>query len=306
MAVSALMAAVCLGAAIITLGLGLKVPDAFEVRLPLSGRLLRRRALLTKRSPHYAKLLESLRFFLYHLRLLLASKWAARLVSRAWARLGRAAFPGGLSAPEYLALYPLCAVIGAALGFWFGWEVTGWPSPLFTAAFMFAALLLPAVWLEDKQKERVKVINRALPYVLDLLTLSLGAGMSFMQALTRVAGDRPEGDHMGDELTHVLHEVAMGKTRREALLAFRDRTDSPYVGEIVSSIVQAEQMGTPLVRTLRVQAMAVRLKRSQRAETLAGEAPVKMMLPMLFILMSVILTIFGSIIVRAVRGDLAI
>ena len=153
---------------------------------------------------------------------------------------------------------------------------------------------------------RIRVINQALPYVLALMTLSLRAGLSFMQALPQVAQARPEGDYMGDKLEYVLHEVAMVKTRREALLNFRDRTDSQYVGEMVSGIVQAEQMGTPLVITMRGQAAAIRLKRAHRAEKLAGEAPAKMILPMLFILLSVILTILGTDCVIAARRALAI
>ncbi len=105
-------------------------------------------------------------------------------------------------------------------------------------------------------------------------------------------------------MRYVLQEVKMGTTRREALINLKDRVPSDYISGLVSSVVQAEQMGTPLTNILRIQAAAIRLKRSQRAEKLAGEAPVKLIMPLLFIVGAVMLTLFGALIIRAIRGEL--
>ena len=96
----------------------------------------------------------------------------------------------------------------------------------------------------------------------------------------------------------------MGSTRKEALLSLKERVPSDYVTGLVASVVQAEQMGTPLTNILKVQAKAIRMKRSQRAEKLAGEAPVKMIMPLLFIVGAIMLTLFGATIIKAARGEL--
>jgi len=140
--------------------------------------------------------------------------------------------------------------------------------------------------------------------MLDVLALSVGAGLDFNSSLERVVSKDSTRSPLVEEMRYVLQEVKMGSTRREALLGLKARVPSDYVNGLVSSVVQAEQMGTPLTNILRIQAGAIRLKRSQRAEKLAGEAPVKLIMPLLFIVASVMLTLFGAIIVKAMRGEL--
>ena len=137
-----------------------------------------------------------------------------------------------------------------------------------------------------------------------LFALSVGAGLDFNSSLERIVTKDSTRSPLVEEMRYVLQEVKMGTTRREALLGLKERVPSDYINGLVSSVVQAEQMGTPLTNILRIQAGAIRLKRSQRAEKLAGEAPVKMIMPLLFIVGSVMLTLFGAIIIRAVRGEL--
>lgn len=87
--------------------------------------------------------------------------------------------------------------------------------------------------------------------------------------------------------------MELGKTRTEALHALRDRLSDDEIGSIIGSIVQAEQLGSPLAGIFRTQADVLRLKRSQKAETLAGEAGVKMLLPGVLVMMSAVLIILG-------------
>jgi len=304
MSIYVLSAALIFGVAIFVCVAALQVPADFRLNVPMSGLLNRRRDRLLADQRLYPGLLRVLRFVVYHTQWVRKTTMGQKLATLLKTRLALAAYPGGLAIPEVIALITLSAMTFGALGAFLGWILSESWNPLLALPFALGGIGLPFIWIEDQERQRVKAVHRALPYVLDLLTLSLGAGMSFMQALSRVVKDRPRGDQMGEELGYVLHEVAMGTTRREALLNLRARLASPYVGELVAAIVQSEQMGAPLSRTLAVQADAIRLRRSQKAETLAGQAPVKMMLPMLFILMAVILTIFGSFIVRAVRGEM--
>jgi len=131
------------------------------------------------------------------------------------------------------------------------------------------------------------------------------AGLDFGTAVERLlerAGEKRTA--IEDELHTVLQEVRMGKTREQALKAFSERVPSPDVKSFVGAVTQGEKLGTPLGQILRVQSEALRTKRYQRAEKLAGEAPVKILFPLLFVMAAVILTVFGGTIVRAMKGEL--
>ncbi len=213
--------------------------------------------------------------------------------------------PGGLCPEEFLA----CGVFGAVLmpilarlAMMFYVEDFGVLSILAFAAF---GAVYPHVWLGEAIKSRRASIVRSLPFVLDNLTMSMEAGLDFGAAVERLlARGRRKRSPLEEELATVLQEVRMGKTRAEALLALSERVESPDVRSFVGAVVQGERLGTPLAQILRVQAEALRTKRFQRAEKLAGEAPVKILFPLLFVMAAVILTVFGGTIVRAMKGEL--
>ena len=140
--------------------------------------------------------------------------------------------------------------------------------------------------------------------MLDVLALSVGAGLDFNGSIDRIVDKDTRQGPLIQEFRYVLQEIRMGTTRREALLNLKERVPSEYIRSLVSSIVQAEAMGTPLTQILRIQSQSIRLKRSQRAEKMAGEAPVKMIAPLMFIVAAVFLTLFGAMIVRGARGEL--
>ncbi len=146
--------------------------------------------------------------------------------------------------------------------------------------------------LASRARYRLVQIKRRLPFLLDLLTLLMEAGSTFLQAM----GEAVEqfGAHaVGYEFGRVLSEINMGKGRTGALEAMRDRLNDDEITSIVGSIIQGEELGTPLARLFRTQADVLRIKRTQRAETIAGEAGVKMLLPAVLVMASTVLIILG-------------
>ena len=153
----------------------------------------------------------------------------------------------------------------------------------------------PLLWLHDQVRARHRALARALPYGLDLLTLSVEAGLDFPAALAKVV-DKGRSGPLADELSVVLKELRLGKTREEALRNLGRRVDLPALTSFVQALVHADRMGTPLGKVLRILSTQLRIERSQRAEKLANEAPVKLLLPLvLFIFPTLFLMLFGPL-----------
>lgn len=213
--------------------------------------------------------------------------------------------PGGLCPEEFLAL-SLFGIIGAPIVGWVLLAVYGQPFSLLTL-FAFAAFgaVVPYFRLNERIATRRAEVMRALPFVLDNLTMSMEGGLDFGASVERfLERAKKKRTAIEEELHIVLQETRMGKTRAESLTAFSERVDSPDVKSFVGAVIQGERLGTPLGQILRVQSEALRVKRFQRAEKLAGEAPVKILFPLLFVMAAVILTVFGGTIVRAMKGEL--
>ncbi len=169
------------------------------------------------------------------------------------------------------------------------------------AAAIVVAVAYPGSWLRMELRIRHWHVQRALPFVLDLLTLSVEAGMDFMSALQRIV-DRREVDALGEELIRVIREIQLGKTRREALRNMAERMRHPDVRAVTGALVQADEMGVSIGSMLRIQADQMRLRRFQRAEKLAHEAPVKMLFPLVaFIFPAVFLVLMGPVFLEMAR-----
>lgn len=168
-------------------------------------------------------------------------------------------------------------------------------------------LTIPLAWLLRRRlaaraRYRLLRIKRRLPFLLDLLTLLMEAGSTFLQALAEAV--EQFGDHpVGHEFGRVLSEINMGKARTTALQALRDRLDDDEITSIVGSIIQGEELGTPLARLFRTQADVLRIKRTQRAETIAGEAGVQMLLPAILVMASTVLIILGPFVLGFVYSE---
>jgi tight adherence protein C len=139
-----------------------------------------------------------------------------------------------------------------------------------------------------------------MPFLLDLLTLLMQAGATFLQALKQGVTEF-EGHPVAVEFGRVLTDMNVGKTRAEAFENMRNRLKDDEIGGIVGAIVQGESLGTPMADVFRTQADVLRLKRSQRAEAIAGEAGVNMLLPGILIMAACVLVILGPF----VLGNLA-
>jgi tight adherence protein C len=139
---------------------------------------------------------------------------------------------------------------------------------------------IPNMTLYQMAYNRTEQLQRELPDALDLLTISVEAGLAFDAALSQVA--RNSTGPLAEEFFRVLQEMQIGLGRADALRALGERTDLPELRTFVTAMVQADAFGIPMAQVLRVQAREMRIKRSQRAEELAQKVPVKILFPLIF------------------------
>ena len=166
-------------------------------------------------------------------------------------------------------------------------------------------LFYPLIWVNDQVNKRHLQISRALPFNLDLLTLSVEAGLDFTAALAKVVEKGKVGP-LREELALVLKQLKMGKTREEALKSMIARVDLSALSTFVTALIQADKMGTSLGKVLRIQSTQLRIERTQRAEKLANEAPVKMLFPLIAcIFPTVFMVLFGPIVFAFMYGGAA-
>lgn len=196
-------------------------------------------------------------------------------------RLALAGNPGGLTASEFTILRHLAAaggiVVGAALAalglpaatgavLVIGGGITGW--------------VIPGFYLTSRINRRRREVLKALPDTLDLLTVSIEAGLGFDGALQKVV-EKTRGT-LASEMREMLREIQVGKPRREALRDMAGRLAVDDLTAFVGAVVMAEQMGVRIGNILRTQSDQMRLKRRQQAEERALKAPVKMLFPLIF------------------------
>ena len=136
----------------------------------------------------------------------------------------------------------------------------------------------PDFWLNRRVRARQKAILLAIPDTLDLLTISVRAGLGFDAALAKVV-EKTTGP-LADEFRRALAEIRLGKTRREALRDIVARTNVPALTNFIGAIIQAEQLGVSISKVLQVQSEQLRIERRQRAEEMAAKAPIKMLFPL--------------------------
>ena len=213
----------------------------------------------------------------------------------------------GLTAEEFMALQELALVgftiFGAILIRFMRVDMEVDISWLYLSLFSFFGMAFSLIWLRDQVTKRHFRITRELPYNLDLLTLSVEAGLDFQAAVDTVVKKGRQGP-LADEFAFMLNELRMGKTRQEALRAMSDRVGLLPLSQFISALVQADRMGTSLGKILRIQSTQLRIERTQRAEKLANEAPVKMLFPLIAcIFPCVFLVLFGPIVFQFVFGS---
>ncbi|MER2565801.1 MAG: type II secretion system F family protein [Myxococcaceae bacterium] len=197
--------------------------------------------------------------------------------------------------------------IGFVVGVLFGLLVANFfnVNLLWSLVGALIGIFYPIIWINDKVTKRHLAISRALPFNLDLLTLSVEAGLDFTAALAKVVEKGKHGP-LREELNLVLKQLKMGKTREEALKSMILRVDLPALTQFVTALIQADKMGTSLGKVLRIQSTQLRIERTQRAEKLANEAPVKMLFPLIAcIFPTVFMVLFGPIVFAFVFNNAA-
>ncbi len=159
----------------------------------------------------------------------------------------------------------------------------------------------PDFWLSRKITDRQKALERALPEVMDLLSVSVEAGLGFDGAIQKVAEKFREP--IASEFSGYLKEIKLGKARADALRGLADRNSLPDLQTFVASIIQADQLGVSFAKVLRVQSEQLRQKRRQRAEERAAKIPIKIMLPLvLFIFPTIFIVILGPAVISIAKN----
>ncbi|HSI48232.1 MAG TPA: type II secretion system F family protein [Ideonella sp.] len=216
-----------------------------------------------------------------------------------FAKLRRAGQEYALTPLQFFGGKLVSAVFGACLGAVFAGE-----GMLFVAMSIggFLGFMYPNIWLSDHTKKRNLAILKALPFFLDIVTLSIESGLNLTGALQKSVDKCKPGPLM-TEINRVLRDVRAGKPRVDALRDMAERLDYAPTSSLVSALVQGELMGSSLAPILRAQSDQRRTERFQRAEKLAMEAPVKMLGPLIMFIFPCTFIVLGFPIVMKFLGS---
>ncbi|MEO5964878.1 MAG: type II secretion system F family protein [Candidatus Limnocylindrales bacterium] len=216
-------------------------------------------------------------------------------------RLALAGNPGGLRVADWLGIKAVGAIVGAGVFFllFFAIGVLGLPlilRILMLPIGMMFGYTIPEFWLGGRVKKRQKAVLLMIPDALDLLTISVRAGLGFDGALGKVV-EKLKGP-LTEEFRRALAEIRVGKPRRDALRDIVPRTEVPALTNFIGAIIQAEQLGVSISKVLQVQSEQLRIERRQRAEEMAAKAPIKMLFPLVgCIFPSLFIVILGPAII---------
>jgi len=214
-------------------------------------------------------------------------------------RLSAGGMNYAIMAEEFITLKIVCAIFAALMSFVLykanqssggvGTEVSA-----FLVLLPLIGFLYPDIWLKDKISYRRRRVAKEFPFLLDLLVLSMKAGLNYSTSLGQAISSLPNGP-VKDEFGKLLREIRAGKIRRDALLDLAARMNINSVHNFVAAINQAEETGGEIVDVLTVQAEQRRSERFNEAEAMANKAPVKMLLPMMLFLFPIVFMLVGFI-----------
>lgn len=196
-----------------------------------------------------------------------------------------------LTSEQFVAL----RIISTAGGFLFGLLLINalkGGQPIWVLFSMILGFVLPDIWLNDTRKRRESAVIRAMPIYLDFITMAVEAGLNLQSALGQAMEKAPPSP-LRNEFGIVLRDLRAGLPRAEALRRMAGRLDIKEVTSFVSSMIQAEKMGSSMASVLRVQAEQRRNERFQRAEKLAMEAPIKLVGPLIIFIFPVTFIVLG-------------
>jgi tight adherence protein C len=196
-------------------------------------------------------------------------------------KLELAGNPGRVDAATFLASRFIVAAVFGGLLLLIGLAARNWPfAQTFIVTVIFTAIgfFFPQLWLQSRIGARQKDIRKAMPDALDLLTICVEAGLGFDAAMSKVA-EKWE-NQLSVALLRAIREIQLGKPRRDALKDMSDRIGLSEMTSFVAAVIQSEILGVSLAKVLRIQSDQMRVKRRQRAEETAHQAPIKMIIPM--------------------------
>jgi tight adherence protein C len=224
------------------------------------------------------------------------------IIARTDAKLERAGYPGGLRGADWMGVKILVTIILPVLLFFVGLLLGGPPLGfIFALAGAPIGFMAPEFWLGRRSRSRSFEMVLQLPDALDLLTISVEAGLGFDAALAKVV-EKMEGP-LVMEFRQTLAEIRMGRSRKDALRDVVARADAQPISNFIGAIVQAEQLGVPIAKVLQIQSQQLRVERRQRAEEAAAKAPVKMLFPMVgCIFPTIFIVILGPAVVTVLKG----
>ncbi len=170
---------------------------------------------------------------------------------------------------------------------------------LFVIATAMIGFLFPNMLLNSKIRKRQTEVSKSLPDIMDILTVSVEAGLTFDSALLKVVEKMPGA--LAHEFDIVLQEMKVGKTKKDALYQMADRIGVQDLRSFVGSVVQADQLGVSLGRVLRIQSEQIRQNRKQRISEKAMKAPIKMLIPMVvFIFPTIFIVLLGPVVINLI------
>ena len=236
------------------------------------------------------------------------SGFVARMTSSSFTdrtekRLALAGNPGELRVADWLGIKAIAAAIGAGILFVLFGVLGGQilQGIAMAAVGLLAGYILPEFWLGGRVRARQHAILLQIPDALDLLTISVRAGLGFDAALGKVV-EKMKGP-LVDEFRRALAEVRVGKARRDALRDIMPRTEVVPLSNFIGAIIQAEQLGVSISKVLQVQSEQLRIERRQRAEEMAAKAPIKMLFPLVgCIFPSLFIVILGPAIILIIEN----
>ncbi|MCX7790111.1 MAG: type II secretion system F family protein [Chloroflexaceae bacterium] len=210
--------------------------------------------------------------------------------------------PGGITPAMFVGLRVVLALMLGGIISVLTFRTMQFPQALLYSVVGFAlGYMLPVMWLGRRIAARKRAITKALPDALDLLCISVEAGLAFDLALQRVA-DKWD-DELSREFKRALKDMQLGRTRREALKDLADRTGVDDVQTFTAAVIQADQLGVSMSKILRIQSDQMRVRRRQRAEELAQQAPIKMLFPMVFLIFpALFVVILGPAVPRIISS----
>ena len=220
------------------------------------------------------------------------------MVKKSSERVGMAGYDMALSGEQFAAIRILMGLFGIIIAplLFIGGQI---PSAML---FLMIMLVYPNTWLNRQIRTRHTEVMKALPNVLDLLTLSVEAGRDFLTAMRDIVGRR-KNDALGAELRRALHEIQLGKQRQVALREMAERVKLPDLTTVINAIIQAEDLGVSIAQLLRVQGDQLRVKRFTNAEKLASATPVKILMPIIVcIFPCVFLILMGPLMAQALKS----